>query len=1117
MRRIFPVVLLLLLALCIPAPCQETTGTISGTIQDPTGAVVPGATVTITNTDTNIVVRALKSGETGTYAAPLLPIGHYSVAAEAPGFRKSVLKNITLTVSDKLLVNVTLQIGATADEVTVEANPLHVELQSTAAAGLISGTQLRELSLNNRNYEQLVALQPGVTTRTGDQLYIGVSNPSGQTNTVNFSLNGSTYTQNNWTVDGADNVDRGSNGTLLVYPSVDAIAEFKVLRGMYNPEYGRAAGGQINVITKSGTDTFHGGIYEFFRNDVLNANTFFNNRAGIKRPPLRYNNFGGTIGGPLYIPGVYNKDRKKTFFFFSQEFRRVKTYATWNAYGLPSDAMKNGTFANPVCIAFDATGACTQTGTQIANIDPAASAYIKDVFSKIAQPQNLADFQLTSAMQNIFNYREEIVRIDHVFGPRLTVTGRFMDDSIPTVEPGGLFGPNTYAPGVATSSTNSPGRNFMIHAVATINQNTLLDVGYAYSYGAIVSRLTGSLNPKNSPEVAAAITLPFKPTLARIPTIGFADGETLAGFGPYDDFNRNHNWYGNFTRIMGHHTLKMGLSWNKYNKSENAGGNNPGTFTFYDDGVPTGTSSFEQEWANFLLGRAGDFTQNSMDLTPDIHQNHIEWYFQDEWRVFSNLTLTYGVRHSMFRQPTESHGLLTNFDPNLYDPAKAPQIDAATGNIIPGTGDPLNGIIQGGKNSPYGDGVAKSTNYNFAPRLGFAWDPFRDGKTSIRGGYGMFWDAPSAGIGEDNVFANPPYNKSVFIGATTFTNPGSVSADVNNSPNYLQANNPSGKLGYIQSWNLDVQREFGAGMLVDIGYYGSKGTHLNMGLDINEVPPGAALAAGIIQPGGYITSTTTPLLNAIRPYRGYEAIMSVEPRGKSSYNSLQMSFQKRFKDNSLINVNYTWSHSLSNFQWERWWAAQNVYDLSKEWGPSYLDRRHAFTANFVYEIPFFRAQQGAAGRVLGGWELSGIITANSGLGLTPGTRLSRDYGALGILANGPETLRPNMVSNPNVNAPHTLDEFFNTSAFANVSGVNLPGNARRGSITGPGFQRWDLSLFKNIKITERVSTQFRAEAFNVWNHTNFDGVGTSLGSSSFGKVTSTRDPRIVQLGLKLNF
>jgi Carboxypeptidase regulatory-like domain/TonB-dependent Receptor Plug Domain len=1127
MRTLNKIVLVLLVALlALPLAGQEITGNIVGTVKDATGAVIPGASISILHTGKNVVIRTVTSDNSGEYVAPLLPIGNYEITTTATGFKQTV-QGAVLNVNDKLTINFVLAVGGIEEKVTVEASELQVELQSPTASGLITGTQVRELSLNNRNYEQLVALQPGVSYGGGDQLYVGVMNPNGDDNSVAFSINGARDNANNWTIDGADNVDRGSNSTLLNYPSVDSIAEFKVLRGMYDAEFGRGAGGQVNVITKSGENTFHGSAYEFFRNDKLNANNYFNNQGGVPRPPLRYNNFGYTFSGPLFIPKIYNTEKNKTFFFFSQEFRRVIMSATSDPATLPTAAELQGNFANPVCVgSVDSAGVCSQTATSIpaSSFSPAAQAYITDIFSKLPSatldPLTGERIGVISPLGNIYNYRQEVIKVDHVFSPRLMVSGRWMNDSIPTQEPTGLWTGMT-VPGVATTSTNAPGHNFLVRATATFSPTFLMELGYAYSYGAIVSRNIGLESTKRSPDVVNAITLPSPSTLGRIPALNFSGGDYFGGFGNYDDFNRNHNWFGNLTKIMGHHTLKFGATYHKYNKHENAGGNNTGTFDFNFAGLPSDNpSEFSQSWANFLLGRVSLFTQDQHDLVADIHQNQLELYAQDEFRIRPNLTLSYGLRYSLFRQPTDGSNRLTNFDPSRYDPTKAPVIDPATGNIVPGGNpnyDPLNGIIIGGHGSPYGTAVSSQNNLNFAPRFGIAWDPFGDGKTVVRTGYGMFFDSSTVGYVEDDAWVNPPFSYGVAIYDTVFTDPGSVSPTANTTPPYLRVAGTKWHVPYTQQWSLDVQHEFSKSFLVDLGYYGNKGTHLLGGVDINQVRPGVALAAGVLPSTG-LTSDELGVLNALRPFVGYGYMNAVEPWFKSNYHSLQASVQKHFSNNSLFAVNYTWSRTMTDSPGDRWNAPQNTYNIAANYGPSTLDRRHMLTASYVYSLPWMKNQQGFVGHVLGGWEVSGIISYMGGTPLSVTSGNGLDHAGLGVLASDWNSLYPDVVSNPNSGAPHKLGQWFNTAAFQEVpDGVYQVGNEKRGVVRGPGFGRWDLSLFKNTKVSERVTVQFRAEAFNVWNHTNWSGVSTDMSSDYFGQVTSARDPRNIQFGLKLMF
>ena len=1167
LKKIAVLLVLVLLSASV-ALGQEVTANIAGTVTDPTGAVISGASITIVNTDTN-QLRALTTDATGGYSAPLLPIGHYKVTAAAPGFTTLTSTGITLNVNDKRQVNFVLKVGGEANEVNVEANPLQVETLTSTAAGLVSGTQIRELSLNNRNYQQLLTLVPGVASTASDQMYVGGFNPTGAANTVQFSINGGRTSQNNWMIDGADNVDRGANLTLSSFPSVDAIAEFKVLRSNYDAEFGRNGAGQINVVTRTGTSTFHGGAYEFVRNDYFNANSYFNkyNRAvPLPRPRVRYNNFGWTLGGPVYIPGVYNTKKDKTFFFFSQEFRHYNVAANPTAT-VPTLDERGGSgaalFTSPVCTQWSSNFAgatCTQTGTSIpaSAWSPLAAAYVKDIVSKIPAPNPTTgqdQHTLRSSWTNIFRFREELFKIDHNFGQRLTVSGKILRDDIPTEEPGGIYSA-AVIPGMATTSTNSPGHNYGVRGTATLSPTLLLEAGWAYNYSAIVSRVLGFTKLENSPTVAGLLGgLPFKTVHDRIPNIAFQNGSSFAGNGPYNDFNFNHQFFGNVSKIWNTHTFKFGATYNRYRKTEDNTSGTEGTFNFNNAGLPAGgATNYMQSWANFLLGHAtgtpNAFSQSAVNITPDIRQNSFEFFGQDTWRIKPNVTLTYGVRWSIFRQPFDEQNQISNFDPKAYDPAKAPCINAdgtlditsiVNGKPVSACNanyDPLNGFYISGKNSPWGRKVSNEDMNNFAPRVGIAWDPWGDGKTSVRAGWGMFYDTILVGSLEFDVLFNPYLVNSVAITNTSLDNPtggtsGALSAARSAKRVYGRVPDPW-QNPYSEQYSLDVQRELGRGFMLDVGYYGSQGHHLIGVIDYNQPVPfdyvtklacPAGVTTNCVPTGSFITSGTTGLLNRIRPYLGYTGLDMMETMFNQNYNSLQVQLQKKFAGDGLVNIAYTWSHSLTDNQTDRSSAPQNSRDIRADYGPTPQDRRHVFTANFVYPLPWFKAQKGVVGHVLGGWQFSGIASYWTGVPLTvtgflPGTA-SIDPAGLGCLGPSPCGIRPDMIANPMMGAPLTQAKWFNTSAFTNTpAGQYHVGTERRGTVYGPGIQRWDLSVFKNFKITERVSTQLRLESFNAFNHVNFDGVNTTLsstGSSGFGAITSTRDPRNVQLGMKVNF
>jgi len=1105
-----------LLAFALHAPAQEVTASITGVVSDATGAVIPGAVVTVLDTDRSIVRRTLKTSTDGHYSALLLPIGHYMVAAEAPGFKTGKRAGIKLNVNDSWVVNFVLRVGMITQELSVESNVPQVDLQSPAAGGVISGREIRSLPLNTRNYALLVALQPGVSANLAvDQLYVGITGPHGTLNVLNFSVNGSRPDQNNWTLDGADNLDRGRNLSLLTYPSAESIEEFRLLRSNYSPEFPSGSGGQVISMTRSGTSHLHGSAYEFFRNDMLAANNFFNNRYGIPRPPIRYNNFGFTIGGPVYIPGIYNPAKNKTFFFYSEEWRRVIDYSTFISGTMPNLAQQHGTFTNPVCtepIYDPDTHACIgPTTTQIDSFDPTAAAYIQDIYSKLPAPEPNGD--IVTAATNHYDFRGESVRVDHVFGPRLSVFGRFINDDIPTVEPGGLF-QGLPLPAVATTRTNAPGRGLAVRATQIISPTFLNEAGYAYSYGAIVSDPIGLASTDVSTDIRPI--LPFPSPLHRVPDLNFFAGQSINGFGQYRDFNRNHEVLDTLTKVAGKHTLKAGFAYNHYEKEENRGRDTNGAYSFYGFD-PHGNYTFEQEWASFLLGNVANFSQASVGPPADIRQNIFEWFVQDEFRARPNLTLTLGFRWSFFRQPFDGHGNSSSFDPAAFDKEAAPEVDITTGLLVSGTKTPIvNGIIISGKNSPFGKAISRQNNLDIAPRVGVAWDPFRKGKTAIRAGYGLFFDNTSKSIHETAVFQNPPLVRYLSVANTNLTDPASVAPDLNLIPSWAAGMQANWRSPYAQQWSLDVQQQIGSSAVLAIGYYGNRSLHLPSLVDINEPVPGAYLAAGVL-PHGPIFPDNTQLLNYVRRYRGYNSIDIQSTLFSSNYNSLQAQFQTRIRNNTQLTINYTWSHALTNAG-DLLASPQNIYDPAAEYGNSPFDRTHILTASYIYTLPFKPDQRGVTGHLLGGWELSGVVYAETGVPLTV-VGVDRDPAGLGFFGFNLIQGRPDQVGDPNRHAPHTIDRWFNTEAFAAPPEDGIrPGSAHPASVRGPGAIRLDAAATKNTRIGDRCGLEFRAEANNALNHTNLDGANTFfLDRNNFGRVGGARDPRIVQLSLKVIF
>ena len=1104
-------------SLCSLSYAQELAATLNGIVTDTSGAAIVGASVEVRNPSIDGFLRTATTDKNGAYSLSNLPPATYVVKMSAPGFKGQTTDGVTLFVAQKRDVNAQLAPGTVDQTVTVQEGAVAIETSSSAQTGTVSGTQVRELELSNRNFEQLVTLQPGVVSGLGDETGFGLNN------TTSLSVNGAREGANNWTVDGADINDSGSNATLLNVPSVDAIQEFTLARGSYDAGYGRSGGAQVLVATKQGTSRYHGDVYEFNRNNIFNANTYFGNLNDQPRGIERYNDYGFTLGGPVYIPKLFDTSKDKLFFFWSEEWRKVSTPTT-QSIPAATPAELNGIVAGQVtapagCVTFNA--AANQSTINPACYSQNAKVYLANVFN--AFPANsTGDNVATYSARN--NVRQDIVRFDYNLSEKIHIFARAMQDETPENFPTGLFAGNNY-PGLVNTSLNAPGENIVGNLTWTLTPKLVNEVEVAYSQGEIQTTLNGVAN---SPAVSAALTnnTAYQDPYGRIPSVTFTGGTIIGlaqGSAPYTERNLDRTIFDNFSMNFGKHTVRVGATFSQMLKTENAS---------------EGNASFQfNTWQDFLLGNVALYTQASRDVIPDLHYNNFEAYAQDDWKILPRLTLNLGLRWSYFPSPTDVNNTLNNFDPALYSASAAPALDSS-GSFLPGQpvtpATYVNGIIfptgsactaaqaiaPGVSCSPFGARVNPNSNNNFAPRVGFALDPHGNGTMSIRAGFGIFYDRTLNGIWEQNAFSDPPLVQTATETNTKFDAPLAGTQTVSLGPNGITSTGtPTFKVPAYATYNASVQQAITASTIFEVAYVGSTGRHLLGEQDLNQPTVDAREAIPDAD------------VNAIRPYLGYSYFHARIPMFTSNYNSLQVSLNHRITHGLTLGIAYTWSRNLSTQSIDRGVASTDTYNPHLDYGPTTLNTPNIFIANYVYELPFFRDQRGLVGHVLGGWEVSGITSVESGQSATVtqaldpfaciastttanGCAAGTFPGGLGIASPDTDIApRPDQVSP--VHLTKTRTQWFTTSSFA--AAVGHFGSESNGSFQGPGLQNWDLGALKNIQMSERFRLQVRGEFFNAFNHTNFLAIDSGLNDANYGQVTSTHLPRNIQLGAKLYF
>ncbi|HVN06773.1 MAG TPA: carboxypeptidase regulatory-like domain-containing protein [Bryobacteraceae bacterium] len=1123
MQRLSLVFGLLILA---SASSFAQTATILGTVTDPTGSVVPAAKVTITNRATS-VQRVVQTNSTGSYIAPELPIGVYSVRAEAAGFKAYERTDIKLDSNDTVRADAVLQVGQLTENVTVEADVVKVESDTSEVSDLISGSQVQNLAINGRHFAALAILTPGASSDLPDfNLPISVGG------STNISFNGEREEHNVWMIDGGENYDRGCGGCVTMMPSIDAISEVKTLTSNAGSDFGVGSGGTINMNIKSGTRDLHGEAYEFFRNDYLDANNFFANLAGTPPPELRYNIFGWNLGGPVTFGKLYNKDRKKTFFFWNQEWRKFVIGSQVYATAIPQ-AQRNGDFSalsTPITVPntndpamnakFAAAGLTPGQpfpGNKIpaSLIDPNASLFLAS-----------GAFPLPNAPNNFYsgshgvptNVPETLLRFDHYFTDKLSIMGHYIHDNTDQETPTSLWTGDTY-PTVGTNFKN-PSWGAVAHLTYVINPTLLNEAAFNFNGNWILLQPIGTYK---QPAGWSAQQLFNNNLESRMPTIGIGGSYGVTydiGGWPWRNAAWDKQARDDVSWTKGSHSFHFGGQYMRYSKNQDIFGDTQGNYSF--NGSFTGNAM-----ADFLLGYASSYSILDLQDREHTRNNTISFYGTDDWRITKRLTLNLGVRWEIIPHVYDIQNRLANFYPNLYNPADAAEFNSdgslntsgpgfQTVSGVPLSGIPfyLNGEVRAGQNG-IPKGLVENHYGSVGPRVGFAYDLTGKGKTVIRGGYGMFYERIQ---GNDvyNMGPNPPFGFNPGLSNVFFSNPNTSvlngqAATVPIYPAGITALSYSDyKIPASAQWNLGIQHEVTRGAVAAVQYVGNADYHQRDEREINAVPlsdPNRSAIGGIPGAGHYN-------VNLDRPYLGYSNIELGENASNTHYESLQVSLRVENQHGLTLSAAYTWSHNLGiapggggDFN-----ELSDPYNRHYDFGPTGLDRRQVLTLSYIYDLPIFRDDKGLKGSLLGGWELAGITLAETGLPLTP--TLSLPYDNLGL--GGGTTDRPNIVGP--LNYPKTRLEWFDTADFAAPAALAF-GDAQEGAIRGPSRLNFNLSMYKFFSMPwrEGMGLRFGAEFYNALNHTQFHDLNTSFGSSAFGQATDTYDPRTIELSLKLRF
>ena len=1090
-------VVALSLGLATSAAAQSVSGTILGTVTDSTGATVAGAKVTIVNEGTGLT-RVLTADSNGEYTAPALPTGHYTITSEMTGFKTVAMSNIEVGVDQRVRINIKHEVGAMTESVSVTAETPLIQTASSELGTTVGSSQIEALPLNGRNFVSLTRSIPGVLRGIPGANVDGAGSLAWRAS-ASFSANGQRARDNNYMLDGVDNNETWLQ-SVVIFPSVDALDEFKLQTSTYSAEFGRSLGGVVNLQIKSGTNSLRGSAFEFHRNDAFDANNFFNNRAGRGKPEFKQNQFGGTIGGPVF--------KDKTFFFGDYQGHRESLGHVFLST-VPSMAMRAGNFSELNREIYDPTTGLPFPGKVIPDgrIDPVARNILTQLYpepntagTRQANGQTIDNYLINPIKERQDNQFD--IKVDH----NLTTSNRFFTRysyqkthrvqpaSLPHGDAGATFG---------AGEGDIKGQSLAFNDTQTIGASWLNEFRFGWSsikfFMTPIDYLTNPANAVGLPNIN------LNDATSAMTQLAFQNIRNLGANGnqPLITNQNDFQIFDNVTWIKGKHTVKVGGSITLRSSEILNADTIVGNFSFNNNmtsncaGQPAGctvNSATGFDVASFMLGLVNVKNRALFDAqTYTEKRPEYVLYAQDDYRLTDRLTMNLGLRWDVFPPRIEVDNRQSNFD-------------ESTGTFVIASDDAvINGVKVGRQLQTY-------SKADLGPRFGFAYDLGGNGKTMVRGGFGVFWNYSPGGTSSSKA-QNPPFLQSTTINASpTAYGSNNLLRDGLPLPPGVDPNRPAAgttrsifelnfRDAYARQWNINVQRSFFTNYMLEVAYVGSQGRQMILKGDPNQAPPVVGVSDS----------------NVNRPYArvapALRTIGQVQARGTLDYHGLLTKFQRRFADNFSLLASYTYGKSMDlNSDNDGLVTLTNVYDPQYNRGPSDYDITHTLSGSAIYEVPWARD------KLYGGWQLSGILLLRGGLPLTV-TQTQN------VLSTGTGN-RPNRICDGNISNP-TIDRWFDTSCFvppADTTGTY--GDAGRGIIRGPGSFNIDASLIKNTRIG-RYTTEFRVEAFNLLNHPQFANPNTQIGNAAVGTISAMLSSpscslcgtveRQVQLAVKVRF